>query len=241
VTDAAVQNAIHDLVLANRILANEDVIDDFGHVSVRSPADPSSYFLTCSRSPQLVTREDIVELTLEGEPVGDIGGRPLYGERPIHGAIYAARPDVHAVAHHHIRPVLPFTVTKQPLRPVFHMGSVIGKDVPLWDSQDAFGDTNMLVDRWEMGVSLAETLAGNTVVLMARHGATVAASGLKDVVFTSVYLREAADALLRSLPLGVPSYLTDGEIEMAAAALRRPAPQERAWQYYLKRAGYEGL
>lgn len=233
--------AIRDLVIANRIFAAEDVIDDFGHVSVRNPIDPNRYFLACSRSPQLVTRDDIFEFTLEGEPVVDMGTRRPYAERPIHGAIYAARADVHAVSHHHARSVLPFTVTKQKLRPVFHMGAVIGKHLPLWDSQDEFGDTNMLVDRWEMGVSLAKALADNTVVLMARHGAAVAASSIKDVVFTSVYLKETAEVLLQSLPLGEPSYLSDGEIDKTAKLLRSPLAQTRAWDYYLKRAGYEGL
>lgn len=233
--------AIQELVIANRVLAMENVIDDFGHVSVRNPVNPNSYFLSCSRSPQLVTREDIVEFTLEGEPISETGGRRLYAERPIHGAIYAARPDVHSVSHHHARPVLPFTVTKQPLRPVFHMGSVIGKSVPVWDSQDEFGDTNMLVDSWAMGVSLATTLGENTVVLLARHGAAVAASSIKDVVFTSVNLKSTAEILLQSLPLGEPSYLTDGEIDKASTMLRSPLSQTRAWQYYLKRSGYEGL
>lgn len=233
--------AIQELVIANRILANENVIDDFGHVSVRHPVDPNRYFLSCSRSPQLVTREDIIEYTLDGEPVSDTGGRRLYAERPIHGAIYAARPDVHSVSHHHARPVLPFTVTKHKLRPVFHMGSVIGKNVPLWDSQDEFGDTNMLVDSWAMGVSLAKTLGDNTVVLMARHGASVVASSIRDLVFTSVYLKSTAEVLLQSLPLGEPSYLTDGEIDKTSKLLRSPLSQNRAWQYYLKRAGYDGL
>lgn len=239
--DRVIEQVKTELVLANRILAHQDVIDDFGHVSVRNPLDPERYFLSRSRSPQNVTAEDIIEFDLKGDAVEDTGSRSLYSERPIHGAIYAARPDVHAVAHHHARSVLPFTVTDVPLRPVFHMGSVIGKTIPVWDSRREFGDTNMLIDRWEMGVSLARALADNTVVLMARHGAVVAASGIKDVVFTSVYLKENAETLLQSLALGEPDYLSDGEIELTAKMLRRPLAQMRAWQFYTKRSGYEGV
>lgn len=233
--------AVQQLVIANRILAREEVIDDFGHVSVRHPVDPERYFLSRSRSPGLVTREDICEFALDGEPVADLGGRRPYAERHIHGAIYAARPDVRSVSHHHARAVLPFTVSKVPLRPVFHMASVIGRHLPVWDSQDAFGDTNMLVDSYAMGQSLARTLADHTVVLMARHGASVAAGSIKDCVFTSIYLKENAEVLLRALPLGEIGYLSDGEIERTATMLRSPLAQDRAWQYYLKRSGYEGL
>ena len=43
------ETTITNLVIANRILAREDVIDDFGHVSVRNPLNPDRYFLSRSR------------------------------------------------------------------------------------------------------------------------------------------------------------------------------------------------
>ena len=236
-----IERTIDELVIANRILAREDVIDDFGHISARNPVDPGRYFLSRSRSPALVTREDIHEFTLDGEPVREMGNHRPYAERPIHGAIYAARPDVQSISHHHARAVLPFTVTTLRLRPVFHMGSVIGAEVPLWDSLDEFGDTAMILDTWAMGESLARTLKDNTCALLARHGAVVAASGIRDCVFTSVYMKENAEMLLQALPFGEPSYLTPGEIQKTAAMLRGPLAQNRAWGYYLRRAGYEGL
>src|ERR1041385_6239854 len=95
-----VKTLINDLVIANRILANENVVDAYGHVSVRHPADPGRYLLARSVAPELVERGDIVELTLEGTPTGE-EQRALYLERFIHGAIYEARPDVTAVVHAH--------------------------------------------------------------------------------------------------------------------------------------------
>ncbi len=62
-------------VLANRMLAREDVIDDFGHVNVRHPLDPGRYFLSRSRSPEIVTRNDLMEFALDGEPVTDAAAR----------------------------------------------------------------------------------------------------------------------------------------------------------------------
>ncbi len=236
-----IEITIQQLVIANRILAQEDVIDDFGHISARNPVDPGRYFLSRSRSPELVTRDDIFEFTLDGEPLSDMSDRRPYAERPIHGAIYAARADVQSVAHHHARSVLPFTVTSQKLRPVFHMGSVIGKTVPLWDSQDEFGDTAMIVDTWAMGESLAKALGDNIMVLLARHGAVVTGAKIKETVFASVYSKETASVLLQSLPLGEPSYLTDGEIEKTGNMLRSPLAQDRAWSYYMKRCGFAGI
>ena len=49
------------LVAANRILANENVVDAFGHVSIRHPDDPDRYVMSRSRAPELVELEDLME------------------------------------------------------------------------------------------------------------------------------------------------------------------------------------
>ena len=50
------ERAIRDVVIANRILANEGVVDAYGHVSVRHPLDPTRYLLSRSLAPSLVKR-----------------------------------------------------------------------------------------------------------------------------------------------------------------------------------------
>ena len=88
-----------DLAVANRILEHEGVLDAFGHVSVRHPHDPNRYLLSRSRAPALVEPDDILEYTLDSEPVKPPIARP-YSERVIHGCIYQARSEVMAVCHH---------------------------------------------------------------------------------------------------------------------------------------------
>ena len=82
---------IQDLVIANWILASEEVVDAYGHVSVRHPDNPNRFLIARSLAPELVGPEDIVELDLDGQPVRD-EDRSLYLERFIHAAIFAARP-----------------------------------------------------------------------------------------------------------------------------------------------------
>ena len=60
---------LRDLVTANRILAHEGVVDAFGHVSLRHPDNPERYLLSMSRSPELVTAGDVMEFTIEGDPI----------------------------------------------------------------------------------------------------------------------------------------------------------------------------
>src|SRR6202035_2327975 len=136
---------IQDLVIANRILAREEVVDAYGHVSVRHPDNPNRFLIARSLAPELVRPEDIVELDLDGQPVRD-EDRHLYLERFIHAAIFAARPDVMAVVHAHAEDTLPFGIAQgTKLRPVIHSGSFIGIEVPVWDVADNFGDTNRLM------------------------------------------------------------------------------------------------
>ena len=239
-SDAAIADTLNQLVIANRILAREDVIDDFGHVSVRNPNDPGRYFLSCSRSPEIVTRNDIMEFTLDGEAI-EANGRTPYRERVIHGAVYMARPDVASVTHHHARAVLPFAGGPVRLRPVFHVGAVIGHEIPVWDSQAEFGDTNMLIETMPQGQSMARAMGQERCVLIRSHGATCAGQTLREAVFVSIYLKENAEAQLRMMQLGEPTFLTPGEIDRCRDMLLSEMPQNRTWDYRVARAGFRGL
>src|SRR3984893_14060863 len=159
---------IQDLVIANRILAREEVVDAYGHVSLRHPNNPYPFLIARSLAPELVRPEDIVELDLDGQPVRD-EDRHLYLERFIHAEIFAARPDVMAVVHAHAEDTLPFGIAQgTKLRPVIHSGSFIGIEVPV-------GDTNLLVTNMAQASDLAKCLGENSVALMRGHGFASAA------------------------------------------------------------------
>ena len=177
----------YQLALASRILANEGVLDAFGHVSLRHPDDPNRYFLPRSRSPQLVEPSDVLEYTLDSEPV-QVPAEKQFAERVIHGCIYQARAGVMAVCHHHAAAVLPFCIAGVPIVPVFHLGAAVGEDIPFWDQRDEFGDTNLLVVKPEEGRSLARALGNHPAVLMTHHGATVVGGDVRELVSRSIFI-----------------------------------------------------
>jgi len=229
----------HELAVANRILAHEGVIDAFGHVSIRHPDDPERYFLSRSRSPELVEPDDILEFDLDSQPVKPPTVQ-LYAERVIHGEIFKARPDVVAVCHHHAPAVMPFCISGDPIVPVFHLGASMGAVAPFWDSRDEFGDTNLLVVKPAEGASLARALGKHSLVLMRRHGATVVGLSLRELVFRSIYSCDNARYLSEAKRLGNFSPLTPGEIEMAQAIYQLPNAQSRAWEYWETRLAKHG-
>jgi ribulose-5-phosphate 4-epimerase/fuculose-1-phosphate aldolase len=238
---SALDDALRDLVIANRILAHHGVLDAFGHVSIRHPENSQRYFMSCSRGPGSVDREDLMEFDLDSEPI-DQRGRAMYAERQIHGRAYQARPDVNSVCHNHSAATIPFGASDVPLRPIFHMGSVIGRQVPVWDIADDFGPTNLLVTTAAMGASLAKTLGNGRVVLMRGHGSTVVGQTLREVVFTSVYSQKNAELSLAARNFSNVRFLADEEIDLAASLLFQPLSQNRAWEDWTKRLGAtEGL
>jgi HCOMODA/2-hydroxy-3-carboxy-muconic semialdehyde decarboxylase len=228
------------LVAANRVLANEGVVDAFGHVSVRDPRNPERFVLARSRSPALVELADLMEFTLDGAPV-DARGRTPYGERMIHAAVYAARPDAMSVVHHHAYGVLPFTITGEPLKPVVHTASVIGAEVPVWDIRTRFGATDMLVRTIEQGRDLAATLGEHTCLLIRGHGAVVVGASIPRAVLTAIYLQVNANVLLAALPLGAPEALSAEEIARSAEAQFSPLALDRTWEYFCQRAGVDAV
>jgi len=230
---------IQDLVVSNRILANQEVVDAYGHVSVRHPDNPNRFLIARSLAPELVGPDDIVELDLDGQPVRE-ERRSLYLERFIHAAIFAARPEVMAVVHAHAEDTLPFGIAQgTKLRAVIHSGSFIGAEVPVWDIAERFGDTNLLVTNMAQAKDLAKCLGGASVALMRGHGFAAAARSLIEVVRLSVYLPRNARALIRARQLGGEiKYLSQGEID---ARNRGYSPYSvetwRAWEYWANKAG----
>ena len=233
---SAYDDAIRDLVLANRILAHEEVVDAYGHVSVRHPDNPERYLIAVSRSPELVTEADIIECTLDGKPVRD-EKRALYLERFIHGGIYESRPDIHSVVHSHALDVLPFTISDQPLRPAIHSSGALGHEMPVWDQADRFGETSLLVVNMPQGRDLAASLSDNRIVLMRAHGFAAAGRNIAESVRLSVVMPRNARAYLGALQIGKVKPLSKGEIDLRLVT-RSDAPESyRAWEYWATRAG----
>jgi len=223
-----------DLAVAYRMVANEGILDAFGHISLRHPNNPQRYFLSRSRAPGLVQATDILEYDLDSNPIVPPKERP-YSERVIHGEIFKARPDVNAVCHHHAPSIMPFAISGVPLVPVFHLGASMGASAPVWDSRDEFGDTNLLVVKPEEGASLARALGDASIVVMRRHGATVVGGSLRELVFRTIYSAKNAEHQLQAHMLGNVSPLTAGEAQMAFEIHRAPGPLARAYEYWVRR------
>jgi HCOMODA/2-hydroxy-3-carboxy-muconic semialdehyde decarboxylase len=230
----SLNDLIEDLVTANRILATQGIVDSFGHVSIRHPDNPQRYLLSRSRAPERVETADIMEFTLEGDPV-DARGRKPYLERFIHGAAYEKRPDVMAVIHNHSPGVIPYGVTGHKMRPIMHMCGTIGHEVPIWDQRKKFGDTDLLVTSMAMGRDLVKTLGKGRTALMRGHGCVVAGPDLRQTVYTAVYLELNAKLQMQAEAMGRVKFLSKGEADKVVSTTTA-ANVNRAWENWCRKA-----
>jgi ribulose-5-phosphate 4-epimerase/fuculose-1-phosphate aldolase len=194
---------IEDLVAANRILAQNGVLDAWGHVSIRHPNNPERYLLSRARAPALVSAEDIMEFDLDSNPV-DQQGRRVFLERFIHGEAYRARPDVNAVVHSHSPTVIPFTVTDEPLKAISHIASFLACGCPVFEIRDAGLTQGLLVTNSKQGAALAKTLGAGPVALMRGHGNLVVAGDIQRVVHRALYTEINAQQLATALSFKRP-------------------------------------
>jgi len=231
-TTSADPALVEKLALANRILYDQGVVDGFGHVSVRHDASAGHFLLARNMAPGLVAPEDILTFDLDGSAT-DLRGRRVYLERFIHGEIYRARADVHAIVHSHSPSVIPFAATRTPLRPLYHMSGFLGGGTALFEIRDVAGNTDLLVRDPALGRALAAALGARSTVLMRGHGSTVVGTSLEQVVYRAVYAEMNARLQLQALALGEVTYLNDEEAALAAAT--NDTQLARVWELWKRR------
>ena len=222
------------LVIANRILYDQGVVDGLGHISVRHDSAPNVFLLSCSRAPGLVVHKDIVCYDLDGNSLTPNAERP-YLERFIHGEIYRARSDVVAVVHSHSPSVIPFGVTNNRLKPIFHMAGFLGAGSAHYEIRDPAGNTDMLIRTNELGRYLAKSLGAHSCVLMRGHGSTTVGNSIEQAVFRAIYAEVNAKLQAQAMSMGAVNYLTEEEARLASDM--NDGQIARSWHLWQRRIG----
>ena len=76
------------------------------------------------------------------------------------------------------------------------------------------------------------SLQGNWIVLMRRHGATVAGMTLEELTFRTIYTARNAALQIQAHTLGHVAPLNAAETRLAGEYNLRPGPVARAWEYW---------
>lgn len=115
------------LVTACHILHHHGIFDAYGHISVRSPDNPATFWMPCNMPPALVSSsDDLVEYKIDSAEPVEKNVKSGYLERHIHSEIYKRFPSVNSVVHSHSSDVLPYCVSGVPLKSTIHMAGFLG-------------------------------------------------------------------------------------------------------------------
>jgi len=211
--------ATRDLVLANRILASEElgVLTSPGHVSLRHPGDANTYLIAPGVAAGAVTAQDVLQRTTTDT---EAGGWDL----ALHAEVYRARPDVMAMLYARTPEVVAFSHESMKLRPIVNGGGFLRDGLPI------------LADPGPGRVVAA--LGKQTGVLLSGHGFVLTAPSIYELTNRAYSLRLNARIQQQAVALrGKVTYLDD--MRVAPAPPNAPGgnaplgpPEGRAWVYW---------
>ncbi|TGJ79294.1 hypothetical protein E0Z10_g9474 [Xylaria hypoxylon] len=244
-------NALH-------ILHNNAVLDAYGHLSVRNPANPSTFFMSRNLAPALVSSpSDIVEYHVADASPVEPDAPNGFIERYIHSEIYKRFSDISTVVHSHSPAVIPYSISGVPLKASIHMAGFLGDKVPVFDISEYYrgNDTqDLLVSDVRLGAALAaqfsaesseaRNLPDYSVTLMRSHGFTACAASIEAVVVQAIYTQLNAQVQSEALAiqhayLGAKassedelSYLTPQQARDSYATISGTA--QRPWDLWVR-------
>ncbi|KAF9269716.1 arad-like aldolase/epimerase [Marasmius fiardii PR-910] len=251
-----------DLLDANHILHLLEVVDAYGHISVRNPDNASQFIMSFAVAPASATSQSLVtydisnatplHLTFNESVVGnDIP--PSFIERFIHSQIYASQPNVSSVIHSHTVEVLPFAAVGIGLRAQIGSAGAVGaltNGTPIFDFSSVVPDDSnqlhdLLIRNSALGDSLSSTFEdGSDIVLMKGHGMAVRATSIREVTFRAFYTRRSAIVQTQAILLGGSSALPGlTEIQAADARTTNEAQgtRDRGWDLWVRQVDQNSL
>lgn len=221
-----------DTVTAYRMLVNEEVLDGFGHISVRVPGTPDRFMMPRAMPPSLVEVDDFLELDVASSQPVDARGRRVNGERYLHGEIFKARPDVNAIVHAHSYSTIPLTLAGVAMRPVFVQAGFMPLVVPTFELRDVRGaGKGLQITDAARGAALAETLGAHPVALLRGHGVVVVGASIVQATIYSIYTEINAKLQMQALQMG------GSVVALDEPELFEPGgfDTNRPWQHYKSR------
>lgn len=227
---------VEKLTMGCRILAEQNIIDAYGHLSARVPDNPNLMIIPRQMTPALVTADDFIVMDFDGNVVE--GNGIANQEWPIHACVLKARPDVNSVLHSHS------TWSRVwGLAPVKLRGVLAGQAYEWNEGLAVYRDAG-LIRNLERGNKVVQVLGQGSAMLLRGHGDVVVGRDVTAAVMRSITLRDNAQVLHHVLALGEADYWDKEEaapwIEPPATGAgggRQVGPVgNRAWEYYAARA-----
>lgn len=224
----------HDLpaeqiVAICRLLVGEGLARGFGHVSVR--LDETSFAISGKVPLSTITDAGVVVVGPDGPEGTRAHLVPV--EVAVHRAVYAARPDVGAIARTHGEFCSALSILGEPVRAVHAFGATLGREVPVYDTCELIEDS-------EQAARVVAVLGDASAVAMRGNGQVVCGADLIEACVLASHLEESARFQCRARSVdssGALRYLSEDEVHRASANLRSRPQLLRAFKALCDRYG----
>lgn len=181
-----------------------------GNLSIRD-ADGSIWITPARVDKGALQRDDIVRVLPNGEVEGQ--HRPS-SEFPFHQAIYAARPDLHAIVHAHPVALVACSISRQiPDTRLFHQARHVCGEVGF--APYALPGSQKLAEH--IAVTFRE---GYGCVILENHGVVVGGQDLTEAFQRFETLEFTAQTLIRAATLGDTQVLSDEQLALSRRQAR---------------------
>ncbi|MCJ1305737.1 hypothetical protein MMC08_008553 [Hypocenomyce scalaris] len=264
--DLRMHHLYRTFITACHILHHYNVLETYGHLSVRHPFHTDRFIMARYIAPAVVMSErDLVEYYISDASPVDPSAPSGYSERYIHSEVLKRFPSVNAVIHSHDPSIVPYSVSGVPFRAIFHTAGFLGsKPIPIFDIADHYQQADrpdLLVRNSRLGAALAACFSSSSsssppshnpdhvVVLMRGHGLTLVAESIEDAVLRAVYTQKNAQIQTAAITLrgayfgqGEGSevrFLSDAEAEAAGSMPEWGA--RRPWKLWVREVEAAGL
>lgn len=212
------------LATCTRVLAMQELIGLFGHISAYDP-DAGRVYLSPGMGAEksTVTADHMLASDLDGNVLS--GDQRLPAEWPIHTEIHRRRGDALAVGHLHSPYATLLSISARKFRPVTLQGSIFDGDMPVYEDP-------RLVRTIGQGVQLASQVRDAPVILMRGHGVVIVARDVEEMLFSALVLEDEARKAVDLAALGAHRCLDHHECQQFGGRKDLADRSKRAWKYY---------
>ena len=210
------------LITGFHILHQQRIFDEHGHVSVRNPADSSTFFTSNVPALLVSSKSDLNQWNVsDGTPVLNpyVGCRvvqaiPHDSEHYIHGSMYNLYPGVQSVVHSQNLSTIVYGLCNSVgsmLQPSYHMAGFLAPQCPIFDAARHYSalpptyPRNLLINHKYLGDALARAFSsspeGDGIVMLPNyatvfqrgHGFVTWATGIEEAVYRAIHVQRNAD------------------------------------------------
>lgn len=213
-----VELAKRDLVLANRILASDQVgvLDSVGIVSIRNPSNPNSYFVAPKVAAGAVAAGDVIERDITKAEADNQG-------LALHDEIYRTHPDIKAVLFARTPEIVAFSGSV-PLRATVNGANFIGEGLPVVNADSS----KPVATNPDVAKAVAAALDRKNAVLIAGQGIVMASATVYNLADRAYQVKQDAKIQAQAMSLrGKVNFLVDLPQPAVATAANEGAPAGR--------------